>query len=148
MCSTCKPSACVWTCRSWLLPLTSFDLHFVLPCFMWSLQVSLEEYLADPDKYITQVPTQSELPAPEPKPERPYEAPSSGSSSSSKRSSSGGKSGGLGPGEIAGAVVGATAGVGILGALAYFVGYKKLYKSRQATSYKRGQIPDGPSECC
>ena len=115
------------------------------------VQVSLEKYLSNPSGFISAVPSQSELPAAEPKPARPVDSASgsssrSYSSGSSKGSSGGGKSGGLGPGEIAGAVVGSVAGAAILGALAYFVGYKKLFKDRQATSYKRGEIPDGPSK--
>jgi len=110
------------------------------------LQVSLEQYLSAPSDYITQVPSKSELPAAEPKVARTFETPASSGSSYSASSRQGGGKSGMGPGEIAGIIVGAVAGVGILGALAYFVGYKKLYKTHKATSYKRGEIPDGPSK--
>lgn len=108
--------------------------------------MSLEKYLSDPDMYITSVPSQQDLAAPEPRPvsidgtDRGY-----GSTRGSSSRSSGGKSG-MSPGEIAGLVIGLLAGLGILGALAYFVGYKKLYQTHKATSYKRNVIPEGPSE--
>lgn len=113
------------------------------------VQMALDKYLSAPDKYLTTVPSQSDLAAPEERPrsidstDRGYGSTtrSSGSSRSSK-----GKSGGLNGGEIAGLVIGLLAGLGILGALAYFVGYKKFYQTHKATAYKRDEIPDGPSE--
>lgn len=51
----------------------------------------------------------------------------------------------MGPGEIAGIVIGCVAGVGIIGALAFFIG-RKLWQEKSATSFKRSDIPDGPSE--
>jgi hypothetical protein len=116
-------------------------------------QVSLEKYLSSPDMHISEVPSQSDLAAPTPRPssvdgtDRGY---GSSTRSTSASRSSGGKSG-MGPGEIAGLVIGLLAGLGILGALAYFVGYKKFYQAHKATSFKRSDIPEGPSEyrlCC
>jgi hypothetical protein len=110
--------------------------------------MALDKYLSAPDNYLTSVPSQSELAAPEERPlsidgtDRGY---GSTTHSSSSRSSKG-KSGGLNGGEIAGLVIGLLAGLGILGALAYFVGYKKFYQTHKATAYKRDEIPDGPSE--
>jgi hypothetical protein len=103
-------------------------------------QVMLSEYLATPANYISDIPARSELPAPEGRPARPADSPSSAAEQRRGRSS------GLGPGEIAGIVIGSVAGAAILGALAYFVGYKKLWKAHSATSFKRSDIPDGPSE--
>jgi hypothetical protein len=109
--------------------------------------VSLEKYLSSPDMYISEVPSQSDLAAPTPRP-RSIDGTDGGYGSSTRSSSSskssGGKSGGMGPGEIAGLVIGLLAGLGILGALAYFVGYKKFYQTHKATSYKRNEIPEGP----
>jgi hypothetical protein len=108
--------------------------------------VSLEKYLSSPDMHISEVPSQSDLAAPTPRPssvdgtDRGY---GSSTRSTSASRSSGGKSG-MGPGEIAGLVIGLLAGLGILGALAYFVGYKKFYQAHKATSFKRSDIPEGP----
>jgi hypothetical protein len=116
-------------------------------------QVSLEKYLSSPDMHISEVPSQSDLAAPTPRPrsidgtDGGYGSSTRSSASSASSASSGGKSGGMGPGEIAGLVIGLLAGLGILGALAYFVGYKKFYRTHQATSFKRSEIPEGPSEC-
>lgn len=101
--------------------------------------MSLAEYLADPSGYISAVPSRSELPAPE---ARPADSPSY---AASRRAGSSGGSGGMGPGEIAGVVIGSVAGAGILAALAYFVGYKRLYQVHDATSFKRSDIPEGPA---
>lgn len=98
---------------------------------------------------ISEVPSQQDLAAPAPRPAS-IDGTSGGYGSTTRSSSGsrgGGKSGGMGPGEIAGLVIGLIAGLGILGALAYFVGYKKLWQTHQATTYKRNEIPDGPSEC-
>lgn len=110
--------------------------------------MSLEKYLAAPADYITEVPSQSDLATPEPRPRSSYDSTSRSSGGSYYAAASRGKKSGgaLGPGEIAGIVIGVLAGVGILGALAYFVGYKRIYQTRKATSYKRNEIPDGPSE--
>jgi hypothetical protein len=106
--------------------------------------VSLEKYLASPEQYITEVPSQSDLAAREQRPRSIDGSTGSTSRSSSNASRGGGKSG-MGPGEIAGIVVGVVAGLAILGTLAYFVGYKKLYLPHKATSFKRSDIPEGPA---
>lgn len=113
--------------------------------------MSLEKYLSSPDMHISEVPSQSDLAAPTQRP-RSIDGTDGGYGSSTRSStsasrSSGGKSGGMGPGEIAGLVIGLLAGLGILAGLAYFVGYKKFYQQHKATSYKRNEIPEGPSEC-
>jgi hypothetical protein len=108
------------------------------------LQVSLEKYLASPEQYITEVPSQSDLATPEQRP-RSIDGSTGSTSRSSGNASRGGGKSGMGPGEIAGIVIGVVAGLAILGALA-FVGYKKLYLPHKATSFKRSDIPEGPGE--
>lgn len=130
-----------------LLPDHSMPTHKTL-AYVWMVvcpQVSLEKYLASPEQYITEVPSQSDLAAPEQRPHSIDGITGSTSRSSSNASRGGGKSG-MGPGEIAGIVVGVVAGLAILGTLAYFVGYKKLYVPHKATSFKRSDIPEGPGK--
>lgn len=114
----------------------------LLPIF--SCQVKLADYLSNPANWLTTIPAASDVVTEK---QLQTRAPDHSLDSAPASEPSGGGSGGsaLGPGAIAGIVIGSVAGVGIIASLAYFVGFKKLYREHRATSFKRGQIPDGPA---
>lgn len=103
----------------------------------------LHDYLSQPANWLTSIPAASEVVT-----EKTLSArtPINVDVRSINPAAAGRSSGSsLGGGAIAGIVIGVLAGVAILASLAYFVGYKKFYQAHRATSFKRGQIPDGPA---
>eukprot|EP00775_Hariotina_reticulata_P005586 gene5586-5825_t len=103
--------------------------------------VSLVNYLSKADNYITEPPA---APVFEPLPPRESSTRAVEAGPGSAQGASDTGSGKPNAGAIAGAVIGGVVGAAIIGCLIYFVGYKRFWQDRRATSFKRGEIPDGP----
>jgi hypothetical protein len=136
----CKLKLPAIALRHWLptKPHSAQHLMLTSPVLSSVLQVSLASYLGKPANWLSTLPAESTLPEKAPRARQVVTSAAAPDGSSS----SGGK---LGGGAIAGIIIAVLAGLAILGSLAYFVGYKKLYQVHKATSFKRGVLPDGPA---
>eukprot|EP00878_Enallax_costatus_P000366 GHUV01000451.1.p1 GENE.GHUV01000451.1~~GHUV01000451.1.p1 ORF type:complete len:1048 (+),score=213.52 GHUV01000451.1:292-3435(+) len=109
--------------------------------------VQLADYLSKPGNWLTAIPSASDVVTEKQmKTREPTHTLADASPNAPSGSGGGGGSGGaLAPGAIAGIVIGVVAGVAIIASLGYFVAYKKFYQVHRATSFKRGELPDGPA---
>eukprot|EP00877_Chromochloris_zofingiensis_P013702 jgi/Chrzof1/8586/Cz03g16140.t1 len=96
-------------------------------CWDGKQHVPLTDYLISPNNNASDISAQ--------------EGPIFGDSSpiSAARPAAGGPAK-LSPGGIAGVVIGVLIGVGLIAGLIYFVGFKRLYQEKRATSFKPFEV--------